>query len=267
MNDIRPSLAMNREKVRGDGAVAAGVPPAVEGGVSPPGILPGSWSSCAKSSSLDLAKNFASQKFFLKRRLAVILASAWLSLLVPQAGAAEALTTDPEGYVRHWLMLAPIALRGGSGAEAILKDQIPNEAGLRPKDGDKIQVGGKELTWNKVVASTNFFDFNATLKSLHDQAAGYLVTYIECDADIPEVILAVASNDQGRIYFNGIDIYAVTEARPLMLDADKGRVTLKKGTNVFVFKVINEQNSWQAALRLLDKAGAPLKNVRIKLSP
>ncbi len=269
MNDIRPSPAMNWEKVRGDSAVAAGVPPAVEGGVSPPGILPGSWSSCAKSSSLDLAKNFASQKYFLKRRLALVVlaASAFLNLLVPPAGAAETLTPDPEGYVRHWLMLAPIALRGGSGAEAILKDQIQNEAALRPKAGDKVQAAGKELTWDKVVASTNFVDFNAALKGIHDQAAGYLVTYIECDADIPDVILAVASNDQGRIHFNGVDIYAVTEARQLMLDADKGRVTLKKGTNVFVFKVINEQNSWQAAMRLMDKAGAPLKNVRIKLSP
>ena len=51
------------------------------------------------------------------------------------------------------------------------------------------------------------------------------------------------------------------------LDADKGRVTLKKGVNVMVFKVTNEQNSWQGAMRLLDKAGVPLKNVRIKQSP
>jgi hypothetical protein len=77
----------------------------------------------------------------------------------------------------------------------------------------------------------------------------------------------VASNDQGRIYFNGVDIYAFTEARPLMLDADKGRVTLKKGVNVMVFKVTNEQNSWQGAMRFLDKAGAPVKDLKVKLSP
>jgi hypothetical protein len=64
-----------------------------------------------------------------------------------------------------------------------------------------------------------------------------------------------------------VDIYAFTEARPLMLDADKGRVTLKKGVNVVVFKITNEQNSWQGAMRLLDKVGAPLNDVRIKLSP
>jgi len=94
-----------------------------------------------------------------------------------------------------------------------------------------------------------------------------MVTYIECDTERPDVIMAVASNDEGRIYLNGVDIYAFSEPRPLMLDADKGKVTLKKGVNVVVFKVINEQNSWQGAMRLLDKAGAPLKDLKIKLSP
>jgi hypothetical protein len=102
---------------------------------------------------------------------------------------------------------------------------------------------------------------------MNDHAAGYAVTYIVCDVETPDVIMAVASNDEGRIYFNGVDIYAFTEPRPLMLDADKGRVTLKKGVNVIVFKIVNEQNSWQGAMRLLDKTGAPLKNIRIKLSP
>ena len=187
---------------------------------------------------------------------------------ISKAVAKDAFKPDPEGYIRHWVMLAPIALPDGETcAEALLKDQIKNEAALRPKAGDKATVGGKELTWRNVTAATNYFDFNATLNSINDHVAGYLVTYIECDANIPEVIMAVASNDQGRIYFNGVDIYAFTEARPLMLDADKGRVTLKKGINAIVFKVTNEQNSWQGAMRLLDKSGAPLRGLKVKLSP
>ena len=193
---------------------------------------------------------------------------ALFGLLMAEAGAADALRPDAAGYIRDWVMLAPIALRDGETcAEALLKDQLPNEAALRPKAGDKVKAGGKELTWRNVAATTNYFDFNETLKSINDHVAGYMVTYIECEKETPDVILAVASNDQGRIYFNGVDIYAFTEARPLMLDADKGRVTLKKGVNVMVFKVTNEQNSWQGAIRLLDKAGAPLKDLKIKLSP
>lgn len=202
---------------------------------------------------------------FLTLGLATLLA---IVLQPSNVRAAETLTPDSEGYIRHWLMLAPIALpENESCADALLKDQIRNEAALRPQPGQKSTVGGKELTWQPITAVTNFFDFNASLKSINDHAAGYMATYVECDAETPDVIVAVGSNDQGRIYFNGVDIYAHTEARPLMLDADRGKITLKKGINVIVFKVLNEQNSWQGSMRLLNKAGAPLPNVRIKLTP
>ena len=204
----------------------------------------------------------------MKKRFFSIGLVALLNPLLSQADGADALKLDSEGYIRHWVMLAPIALsEGESGADAIFKEQIKDEAALRPKAGDKAKIGGKELTWQNITAATNYFDFNAILKTVNDHAAGYMVTYIECDTERPDVIMAVASNDEGRIYFNGVDIYAFSEPRTLMLDADKGKVTLKKGVNVVVFKVINEQNSWQGAMRLLDKAGAPLKDLRIKLSP
>jgi len=189
-------------------------------------------------------------------------------LLVSKAGGADASKPDSEGYIRDWVMLAPIALaEGESGADALFKEQIKDEAALRPKAGDTVRIRGKELTWQNITASTNYFDFNVILKTVNDHAAGYMVTYIECDAETPDVIMAVASNDEGRIYFNGADIYAFSEPRTLMLDADKGKVTLKKGLNVIVFKVVNEQNSWQGAMRILDKAGAPLKGIKIKLLP
>ena len=200
--------------------------------------------------------------------LGLIAATALLAFSFSRAGADEVLCLDADGYIRDWIMLAPIALpEGETCAEALLKEQIPNESALRPKAGGKIKIGAKELIWRNVTASTNYFDFNETLKSINDHVAGYMATYIECEKETPDVILAVASNDQGRIYFNGVDIYAFTEARPLMLDADKGRITLKKGVNVMIFKITNEQNSWQGAMRLMEKSGAPLKNVRIKLTP
>jgi hypothetical protein len=183
--------------------------------------------------------------------------------------AADGSKLDPEGYIRDWLVLAPIAFpEGETGADALFKEQVKNEAALRPKAGDKVTIRGKQLTWRKITAATNYFDFNEVLKSINDHAAGYAVTYIECETEKPDVIVAVASNDEGRIYFNGVDMYAFSEPRTLMLDApDKGKVTLKKGVNVVVFKVINEQNSWQGAIRLMDKSGAPLKDIKIKLSP
>ena len=191
-----------------------------------------------------------------------------LCLVVSNARAADAFKPDAEGYIRHWVMLAPISLpEGETGSEAIFKEQIKGEAALQPRAGDKVKVGGKELTWQNIAAATNYFDFTAMVKTLNEREAGYAVTYIESETEQSDVIMAVASNDEGRIYFNGVDIYVFGEPRTLMLDADKGKVTLKKGLNVVVFKIINEQGNWQGAMRLLDKGGAPLKDVKIKLSP
>lgn len=203
------------------------------------------------------------------RSLFSILGSvALLCLLALKASGADALRPDSAGYIRDWVMLAPIALpEDGACADLILKEQIKDEAALKPKAGDKIKINGKELTWRNITASTNFFDFNAILKTQNDRAAGFMVTYVQCEQEMPNVTMAVASNDEGRIYLNGEDIYAFTEARTLELDADQGKVTLKKGVNVVVFKIINEQGNWQGAMRFLDKAGAPLKDLHVKWSP
>jgi hypothetical protein len=211
---------------------------------------------------------FILHRNFVKKLFIAFASSALSGLLIANAVAADIVAPDREGYIRDWLLLAPIALTGGdSGSEAIFRQQIRDEAALRPKAGDKVTVGGKELTWQKITAATNYFDFTAVVKTLGEKEAGYAVTYIECETDKPDVIMAVGSNDEGRIYFNGVDIYVWSEPRTLTLDADKGRVTLKKGTNVIVFKIINEQGNWQGAMRLLDKAGAPLNDIKIKLAP
>lgn len=182
--------------------------------------------------------------------------------------AGETFAPGPDGYIRNWLMLAPIIFQEGrGGTDLIFEDQIRNEGALKPKPGDKVSVRGKELTWTAITASTNYVDFNAALKGAHDRAMGYIVTYIECEEEMPGVIMALSSNDEGRLYLNGVDIYVFGEPRTLELDVDKGRVTLKKGVNVVVFKIFNEQGNWQGAMRFLDKSGSPLTNFKVKLSP
>lgn len=193
---------------------------------------------------------------------------ALLALSAANVRAADTSSLDAAGYIRDWVMLAPIALPEGAPAgDLLLREQVKDEASLKPKAGDTVSIRGKELTWKNVTAPTNHFDFNAVLNSLNDRVVGYMVTYVECEQEMPNVMMSVGSNDQGRIFFNGKDIYAVTDARPLEIDGDKGRVTLKQGLNVIIFKIINESNAWQGSMRLTDMAGKPLKGIKIKLSP
>src|SRR5258708_190350 len=76
-------------------------------------------------------------------------------------GAADQFSPNEEGYIRNWLILAPLPLdEGQSGADGNNKTQIKDEANIKAKDGDKFTYNGKELTWKKYQAKEDFVDFN-----------------------------------------------------------------------------------------------------------
>ena len=180
--------------------------------------------------------------------------------------AQETSSPDAEGFIRDWLVLAPIAIGSESGADEIDRDLINGEAAVKPKAGDKITVGGTQLTWTVHTARDYFIDFLAAFgQTRGEYVAGYAVTYIIADEDM-KVTLALSSNDQGKAWLNGQQVFKFVDTRTLEKDTDRSDVTLKKGANVLVLKVINEVNNWQGCARFL-KDGAPVKNLRISLAP
>lgn len=185
------------------------------------------------------------------------------AMLVP---AQETSSPDGEGFIRDWLVLAPIAIGGESGADEIDKDFIDGEAAIKPKAGDKVTVAGTPLAWTVHKAPEYFIDFLAAFGKMRGEyVAGYAVTYIVADDDM-KVTLALSSNDQGKAWLNGQQVFKFAETRTLEKDTDRSDVALKKGHNVLVLKVINEVNNWQGCARFL-KDGAPAKNLRISLAP
>ena len=185
----------------------------------------------------------------------------------PNVRAADA-KPDDEGFIRDWVMLAPAAIPESSGADEIDKKQIPDEGALKPKEGDKQKIGDKELTWKAVKAKEYYLDLNETLGSANENVVGYLVAYVVCDKDMPDLTLLMGSNDQGKLYLNGKEVVKNDQGRTIDKDSDKAeKITLNKGVNVIVFKVINELNNWQACLRFADKAGKPVTSYVVKTNP
>jgi len=84
--------------------------------------------------------------------------------------------------------------------------------------------------------------------------------------DTMKVKLAIGSNDQCKAFVNGKEVAKFTETRTLEKDTESVEVSLAKGQNVVVLKVINEKNNWQGCARFL-KEGAPVKNIKISLTP
>jgi hypothetical protein len=205
----------------------------------------------------------------MKRHFKSALCAIVLGALATELTHGQNGKPDAEGFVRDWLMLAPIPLAlENAGAEYIEKEQLDKESSLKPKEGDKAKIKDKELVWKSVHCKDYLFDFNEILGSPHENVAGYMVAYLVCDKELTDLALLIGSNDQARIYLNGKEVFRFTEARPIEKDSDKvEKLTLNKGVNTIVFKVINEINNWQGCLRFTDKSGKPVTEFAVKLSP
>lgn len=181
------------------------------------------------------------------------------------SAAAQTSSPDAEGFIRNWLVLAPIAIEGESGAGEIDRDFLNGEAATAPKAGDTVTVGGQQLVWQAHQTADYFIDFLQSFgKARGEYVAGYAVAYIVADQEM-KVTLAVSSNDQGKAWLNGKPVFKFADTRTLEKDSDRAEVTLAKGQNVLVLKVINEVNNWQGCARFL-KDGAPVKNLRVSIA-
>jgi hypothetical protein len=204
----------------------------------------------------------------MKLRIAALAALTFGLLVVPGLRAAE-MKPDEEGFLRNWILLAPIPMADGqTGEEGLGKAWIPNEGKLAPKAGDKVKVGDKELTWKVVEASDYFFDVNGALGEGAENAVAYAVAYVSAPEEMKGLQLRIGSDDQCAVWLNGKEVIRSTEARPTDKDQNQAEdVTLTKGINVIVFKVVNEGGDWSGCARFTDKAGKPVTGVTLGLTP
>jgi hypothetical protein len=188
-----------------------------------------------------------------------------LALSAPVLAIPQALAPDKEGFIRNWLVLAPIAIEGESGATGIDQPFLDGEASIKPKAGATVVIGNKPLSWKPLQTSDYFIDFLQAFPERGEYVAAYAVAYVTAEEEMT-VTLALSTNDQGKAWLNGKEIFKFAETRVLEKDTDRLNVSLVKGQNVLVLKVVNEVNNWQACARFL-KDGAPVTNLRIAVAP
>jgi hypothetical protein len=187
-------------------------------------------------------------------------------LLLSAARAADEQSgVNAEGFIQRWLVLAPIPMaEGESGADALAKEQIKGEAKLHPKDGQKVTVGGKELTWKEHTCPEHLLDFNALLGNQTEDSVAYAVTFIVAPKELKGVKMKTGSDDQCKVYLNGHEVFKFTDERPADKDQDTTEVTLRQGTNVLVAKVVNVKVDWSFCVRFTDQDDKPLTNLKAK---
>lgn len=197
---------------------------------------------------------------------------AWSGIVLLVAGVAradEAFKPDEEGFIRNWLVLAPLPFgQAENGSDALGKQQLPDEAKLQPKEGDKVKSGDKEIAWKLYKSDSHLLDFNAFLGQQTEDSVAYAVCYLVANQDITDLTMKTGSDDQAKVYLNGKEVFKNEEARPTEKDQDSTpNLTFQKGVNVVVFKVVNEKVDWSGCLRFTDKDGKPVTDLKVSLKP
>ncbi len=194
--------------------------------------------------------------------LVLILTTILTPALVFGDGAQDGI--DGEGYVSSWLVLAPIPFeQGQEGPDALDQEQIKDEANLKPKAGDKVEAGGKGLEWKVCGGKGQVLDFNEFLGDETESSVGYAVAYLIADSDLADLTLRLGSDDQVKVYLNGKMIHVNDEGRAFEKDEDRvSALSLKKGRNVLVMKVVNEEEDWLTSARFFDKDDKPVAGLK-----
>jgi len=186
------------------------------------------------------------------------------SSLTRPASAEKA--PDADGFMQRWLILEPIRANGLTDSAvqaAVKKEYFPSQFSVIPRDGDKVTVGGEELTWHAVDSkeyNVNLYHFAYALGQPTSYVLFWAVTIVNCPQEVSGVRLAIGSNAASVWWINGQEVIGIYGDRQSVVDDGVSkRLTLKKGPNVVRCAVVNGGGATDFCARFLDSEDKPLK--------
>lgn len=201
-------------------------------------------------------------------RMALALATLGC-LTAASPSAAETFAPDDDGYIRDWLVLAPIPLAPGqSGVDGLHRRGLPNEGQITPKESETVTVADKKYVWKKCPSTESYLDFNEFLGGQYDDCVAYAVCYLWVTKETRNLKLKMGSDDEAKVWLNGKEVLKCEQPRALLKDQDTAtNITLTKGRNVIVFKVVNEKADFAGSLRFVRGNDQPFRSFTITLAP
>jgi len=188
----------------------------------------------------------------------------WNYLQLPDPTAGQ--TAKPEHFVRDWLVLGPFTFETGKHGgeqdqEAANIEFVKKEASLSPREG--VEVGGKKWVRYKnpsPTAPSEYIDLDAFFDKA-DYAAAYIGCYVHAPKSLDNLTFWTGSDDYETVWINGKRVHHYDkERRAPKPDQDPVRgVSLKKGWNVIVVKVVDVVKKWGFYGRFSDAKGNPMK--------
>jgi quinoprotein glucose dehydrogenase len=129
-----------------------------------------------------------------------------------------------------------------------LKTPFGPEKDLTPRDGYTGKKPGEILRWREVTAGpTGLLNLRALFNQ--DRASAYVLTHVHSPAD-QKAQLLLGSN-AARVWVNGEQVHEHTASRRAAADQDRVTVTLQKGWNPVLVKVVGEPGDFGLYLRFV----------------
>jgi hypothetical protein len=179
---------------------------------------------------------------------------------------------DTNGFIQRWLILEPIGATGltDSAVQAAVKTEyFPNQLTVIPHDGDRVTIGGTNLTWHARDTreyNVNLYHFANALGKPSSYVLFWAVTSVNCPQEMPGVRLAIGSNAASVWWVNGQEVIGIYGDRQTVIDDGVSkRLTLKKGSNILRCAVINGGGATDFCARFLDAEDRPLKGFTVSL--
>ena len=213
-----------------------------------------------------------------------IMVSALLALAAASDIAAQipaSTLTKPEssekapgadGFIQRWLLLEPIGVNGltQSAVQAVVKKEyFPDQLAITPRDGDKLTIGGTELTWHAVDTlnyNVNLFHFARAQGKKTSDVLFWAVTIINCPHEMRDVRLSIGSNAASVWWVNGKEVIGIYGDRQTVIDDGVSkRLILKKGPNIVRAAIVNGGGATDFCARFLDAEDKPLKEITVSL--
>jgi hypothetical protein len=172
--------------------------------------------------------------------------------------------------IKSWLVLMGVPLEGiESPIRQLRSEQLPNEAGLRPRPDETVRTRKGDLTWKETQFGSGVIDFDRVAGvTINHSQAGYAVCYVRSDRARQGVRLKIGTSDQARVYLNGKPLYEYPFGGYLSDEVDTvAGIGLRQGLNVVVLKMIGTFSVMQATLRFVDGEDNAVQGLEFRTTP
>lgn len=155
-----------------------------------------------------------------------------------------------------WMVLGPFDNTDGIGHDTV----------YIPEDITEIDTTAKYDGLNGKVSWKQFIDEELDgYIHLGEDNVNWLVSYAFTTVTSPDerkVEIRFDSDDQGKVWLNGEEVFSHTKAFMAIIDTYTIPVTLKPGKNSILTKVCNEKGGWAFYMRITDSDGKPFHDLK-----